>query len=174
MKKILIIALMVFWLSALLIFNTCSSSAIAPSPEGFAIYLTKDNIAVSQMEALSHVQIADEPVISIDDIISYDSETHEIEIVLETYAWVMGLQVPTSGLSFLVCVDRQPVYWGAFWTPISSQSFHGVTILVPHLPQEGYIIKLELGYPSSGFYQGEDPRTNCTIMQSLEQAGKLK
>jgi hypothetical protein len=32
---------------------------------------------------------------------------------------------------------------------------------------------LQLGYPSSAFYGGEDPRNNPEILRSLEQAGKL-
>ncbi|MFC1940340.1 hypothetical protein ACFLXO_06645 [Chloroflexota bacterium] len=33
--------------------------------------------------------------------------------------------------------------------------------------------KLELGYPSSMFYTGEDPWNNTEVMKSLDQAGKL-
>jgi hypothetical protein len=32
---------------------------------------------------------------------------------------------------------------------------------------------LELGYPSSSFYGGEDPRNNTKVLYSLERAGKL-
>ena len=73
----------------------------------------------------------------------------------------------------MVCIDKQPVYWGAFWTPISSQSFDGVTIWQPMLLQEPYIIILQLGYPSNSFYGGEDPRNNQEIFDSLDKAGKL-
>ncbi len=144
------------------------------SPEGFSIYLTRDNIPISEMPKLSHVDIADEPVISIDDIISYTRDTHEIELNTSAYERVMGLQVPTSGKSFIVCLDKAPIYWGAFWAPYSSQSFDGVTIWVPSLLEQENTIKIELGYPSPGFYQGDDPRSNADIMKSLEKAGKLK
>jgi hypothetical protein len=174
MKKTLLAALIVTLLLALLVFYGCGSQQETMVSEGFAIYLTKNDIPVSQMEALSYIEIADEPVISIDDIISYDGDTHEIELTTGAYERVMGLQVPTSGKSFIVCVDKQSIYWGAFWTPISSQSFNGVTVQVLQHPQEGNVIKLELGYPSPSFYQGDDPRSNYVIMQSLEQAGKLK
>lgn len=174
MKTTLIVALIVVWLSTLPVFNACSSPETAQPPEGFAIYLTRNDIPVSQMEALSHVDLADEPLISISDIISYNIETHEIELTPEAYERVMGLQVPTSGKSFMVCVDKQPIYWGAFWTPVSSQYFTGVTIWIPLFSQQENTIKLELGYPSASFFQGDDPRSNCDIMKSLEQAGKLK
>ena len=62
---------------------------------------------------------------------------------------------------------------GAFWTPISSLSFDGVTIWKPYSSQGPRVITLELGYPSSSFYGGKDPRNSAEILNSLEQAGKL-
>jgi hypothetical protein len=174
MKKALLAALVAVCLLTPLVFYSCGSPQDSINSEGFAIYLTRDDIPVSQMEKLSYVSIADEPVISIDDIISYTVRNHEIKLTPEAYERVMALQVPTSGKSFVVCVDRSPVYWGAFWTPLSSQSFDGVTIWVPSFNVRKNTIKLELGYPSSGFFTGEDPRANPDIMQSLEQAGKLE
>ena len=81
--------------------------------------------------------------------------------------------MPVTGKSFLVCVDKSPVYWGAFWTPVSSISFDGVTIWKPPGSQESEVITLELGYPSSSYYSGEDPRNDAEVIKSLEQAGKL-
>ena len=107
-------------------------------------------------------------------MISYTKDTHEIELTAKAYERVMQLEAPTSGKSFVVCVDKGPIYWGAFWTPMSSQSFDGVTIWVPSLTPKTNFIKLELGYPSESFYQGEDPRSNPVILESLEKAGKLK
>jgi len=172
MKKRVITASIAIILLVPFVFGGCSSQN--PEGEGFAIYLTKDAIPVSQMEALSHVEIADEPVISSKDVIAYAEDTHEIELTAEDYERIQALQVPTQGKSFVVCVDKAPIYWGAFWTPFSSQSFDGVIILVPSLFHQENTIQIELGYPSPSFYQGEDPRSNPVIMESLEQAGKLK
>ncbi len=141
--------------------------------EGFAIYLTRDNIPPEKMEMLSHVDIADQPIISIKDIITYNAQTHEIKLTDEAFERIAQLEVPVRGKSFLVCVNKSPVYWGAFWTSLSSVSFGGVTIWQPLGPQELKIITLELGYPSSSFYNGEDPRNNPVILQSLEKYGKL-
>ena len=168
MKKALLVVLIAAMLLIQLAFYSCSST------EGFAIYLTRDDIPVSKMPILSHVDLSDEPVITTRDIISYTKDIHEIELTPDAYQRVMELKVPTSGKAFMVCVDKAPIYWGAFWTPVSSQSFDGVTIWVPSFSQQKNTIKLELGYPSEGFYQGEDPRSNPVIMQSLEKAGKLK
>lgn len=150
-----------------------SSGCCATNHEGFAIYLTKEDIPPDRMEALSHIDIADQPVISIKDIIKYNAQTHEMLLSASAFAGISELDVPVRGKSFMVCVDRNPIYWGAFWTPYSSMSFDGVTIWKPLLPQEPGVIALEMGYPFASFYEGEDPRNNPVILNSLKQAGKL-
>ena len=150
-----------------------SSGCSAPNHEGFAVYLTKGDIPPAQMPALSHIDIAEQPVIAMNDIIAYNAKTHEITLTANAFDRIYSLEVPVRGKSFVVCIDRKPIYWGAFWTPISSISFDGVTIWKPLGSQDPKIIKLELGYPSSSFYEGEDPRNNAEVMKSLEQAGKL-
>ena len=150
-----------------------SSGCSAPNHEGFAVYLTKGDIPPAQMPALSHIDIAEQPVIATNDIIAYNAKTHEITLTANAFDRIYSLEVPVRGKSFVVCIDRKLIYWGAFWTPISSISFDGVTIWKPLGSQDPKIIKLELGYPSSSFYGGEDPRNNAEVMKSLEQAGKL-
>ncbi len=141
--------------------------------EGFAIYLTQQDIPPAQMEALSHVNLANRPVISSDDVITYNAQTHEIRLAKEAFERICELEVPVQGRAFMVCADKQSIYWGAFWTPISSISFDGVTIWQPYSSQDPSVITLELGYPSSAFYGGEDPRDNPEILRALKQAGKL-
>jgi hypothetical protein len=135
--------------------------------------LTKGDIPPAQMSALSHIDIAEQPIIAMNDIITYYSNTHEITLIAKAFDRISSLEVPVRGKSFVVCVDRKLIYWGAFWTPISSISFDGVTIWKPLNSQDPKVIKLELGYPSPSFYGGEDPRNNAEVMESLEQAGKL-
>ena len=141
--------------------------------EGFAIYLTKQDIPPAQMEALSHIKLADQPAISVEDVITYNAQTHEMKLTDEAFERVSQLDVSTGGKSFIVCVDKRPIYWGAFWVLWSSLSFDGVTIWIPPILEEPQVIKLELGYPSSELYTGEDPRSNPAVIESLEQAGKL-
>jgi len=150
-----------------------SSGCSAPNHEGFAVYLTEGDIPPAQMPALSHIDIAEQPVIAMNDIIAYNANTHEITLTANAFDRIYSLEVPVRGKSFVVCIDRKLIYWGAFWTPISSISFDGVTIWKPLSSQDPKVIKLELGYPSSSFYGGEDPRNNAEVMKSLEQAGKL-
>ena len=141
--------------------------------DGFAIYLTKDDISPVQIPVLSHVDITKQPIIAINDIINYNASNHEITLTANAFDRISGLEVPVTGKSFVVCVDKNPIYCGAFWTPISSISFDGVIIWKSLNFQESKVIRLELGYPSSIFYGGEDPRNNPEIIKSLKQAGKL-
>ncbi len=159
----------------ILILSGCTAS----QGEGFAIYLTKGDIPPAQMPVLSHVDLAEQPIIAMNDIITYDAKTHEITLTTSAHERISKLEVPVGGKSFVVCVDRGLIYWGAFWNPLSSVPFGGVTILKPLSAQEAKAVKLELGYPSPSFYGGEayggkDPRLNAEVIKSLEQAGKLK
>ncbi len=159
---------------SLLLFSITTAGCRSPEVEGFSIYLTKQDTPVSDMPVLSHYELADESIISTDDIISYARETHEIELTADAYEQISNLQVPTSGTAFVVCIDGKPVYWGAFWVMWSSQSFNGVTIILPLISSDQHIIHLQLGYPSQSLYDGEDPRSDPKIFESLEKAGKLK
>jgi len=140
-----------------------SSGCSTPSGEGFAVYLTKEDIPPAQMPALSHVDISEQPIISLNDVTAYDAETQEIWLITDALDRISSLEVPVRGKSFVVCVDRNPIYWGAFWTPISSLSFDGVTIWKPLGSQDTKVIRLDLGYPSSFFYRGEDPRNSAQV-----------
>lgn len=164
----------VFLLLCVLVSAVIPVSSCAPSSgEGFAIYLTRDDISPAQMEALSHVELADQPIIAQGDIISYNRQTCELKLAMSAFERISQLQVPTTGMSFMVCVDQSPVYWGAFWTPFSSQSFDGVTIWHRLTVEEPYIITFELGYPTSDFYGGEDPRNKPVIIDAFKKAGLL-
>jgi hypothetical protein len=168
-KPITPIVIAIMFVLGILMSSICATA----KGEGFAIYLTKQDIPPAQMEALGHVNPTDQPIVSIQDIITYNAQTHEIKLTDEAFERIASLEVPVRGKSFMVCVDGAPIYWGAFWTPISSISFDGVTIWKPYSSQGPAVITLQLGYPSSSFYGGEDPRNSPEILKSLQQAGKL-
>ena len=118
------------------------------------------------------MELGNIPIVSKKDIVSYDRQTHEIILAPEATERLLKLDVPVNGKVFVVCVDRRPVYWGAFWTPICSMSFDGATILKPLSPNVN-TIKIELGYPSGSLFNGDDPRAESRVIKSLEKAGKL-
>jgi hypothetical protein len=140
--------------------------------EGFAIYPTRDDIDPQKMESLSYVSLAAQPIISLQDIITYDAQTHEIKLTDEAFQRVSNLEVPARGTSLMVCVDNKPVYWGAYWSIFSSQSFNGV-VIQKSLATEAKAIIIKLGYPAPSFFKGEDPRNNTEVINSLERSEKL-
>ncbi|MBN1153142.1 MAG: hypothetical protein JXA58_08020 [Dehalococcoidia bacterium] len=165
--------------TSVLVLAACSALLAATGcgpdeSDGFAIYLTRHNVPPAQMEALSHVDIADEPIISMGDVVAYDEASHEMQLTQQAFDRLVKLEVPVSGTSFVVCVDSQPVYWGAFWTPISSQSFDGVTIWQPLGTRDPTMVQLQLGYPAAEAYEGQDPRNAPDVLCALQEAGKLQ
>lgn len=62
--------------------------------EGFAIYLTKDDIYPAQLPALSHVEIDEHPIITHTDIITYNAYTHEISLTASAFNRISSLEVP--------------------------------------------------------------------------------
>ncbi len=140
--------------------NQTAPSAQATS---FAIYLSDQ---------------PDQPLVSTGDIVAYSPQTHAIRLTPEGYARVAQLRVPTSGLPFHIRVGGETIYSGAFWALYSSQSYEGVVIKVPLMPNSlngsDHTMSITLGYPGSEFFQGSDPRSDPRIFKALEQAGKLQ
>jgi len=141
----------------------------------FAIYLATQDVTTIEAMAIDiqHITLEDEPVLTVDDIVSYSEEWHEIILLPRAYERFQALKVPVTGRPFVVCVGNERIYAGAFWTPISSLLFDGVTIWQP-LGGDNRLIRIEFGYPSAGYGTGEDPRSDERIMDALRRAGKLK
>ena len=151
------------------VLSACSAKT---SGEGFAIYLMKNDVPPTILPSLNYIGLDDNPLISCDDIISYNVSNYEIKLTHTAYKRISDLQVPVSGKAFVVCVDKQIIYTGAFWTPISSKSFDGITIMKP-FDSPNNVIQIGLGYPRYSFFGGYDQRSDPKIIDSLEKAGKL-
>jgi hypothetical protein len=82
------------------------------------------------------------------------------------------IPVKVNGIPFMVTVGSEPIYAGAFWTPLSSLSFDGVVIMQPFSPDET-VIQIALGYPGSDATTRGDPRSDPRVMEALRAAGKL-
>jgi LysM repeat protein len=134
----------------------------------FAIYLVEQDI--SQLD-LSKLQLDGPPILTLDDIVSYNWETHAMTLTATAYERLARLQVPVApGLPFVVYAGGEPIYRGAFWTLASSATFDGIVITAP--PAVGEPLCIQLGYPSTEFYTGADLRADPRIFQALEAAGK--
>ena len=144
----------------------------------FAIYLLSQDMSAldaSNMD-LAQLVLRNEPLISNEDIISYQGNNHIIELTPASYRRFQGMfpqPVKVAGIPFVVCVGSQRIYSGALWSPASSISYDGVIIL-QSFEYERTTIQLNLGYPQPIAFTGQDPRADPRIMRVLEQANKLK
>ena len=147
--------------------------------EPFALYLLGDpQITGPDIKNydLDKLPLAAVPLITTENLISYDWDNHGLNLGLDVYQNLLAIfssGLPSSGLPFVVLAYEEPIYAGAFWTLLSSLSFDGVTILEP-LDPAGQTLYITLGYPSEAFFTGEDPRDNPRLQQALEDAGKLR
>jgi hypothetical protein len=146
--------------------------------DNFAIYLLAQDIPVRKLSQTDTGQLVlkTEPILSGDDIISYGRTSHSIELTRAAYSRIRGIfPIPAEldGIAFVVCVGKERIYPGAFWTPRSAITYDGVVIMQPFdadLP----MIQIALGYPVPGVFTGTDPRADPRIMKILEQDKKLK
>jgi hypothetical protein len=159
-----------FLLGAVLVFGALAAGCAGTTGEGFAIYLT-DQQPPAPWPPTPTPEITGSPVITATDILSYDRNHHEITLTKSAFDRLASLDVPISGLGFAVCVDKEVIYSGAFWLPISSFAYSGPFIEQPLSTQSAHTVKIELGYPSSSFFQGQDPRSDPRIFDAL--AGRL-
>jgi hypothetical protein len=125
---------------------------------------------------LTQFELEPTPFLSVDDILTYTWETHEIELTESARERVEQLEVPvTGGVPFVVCVGAERMYPGAFWVSYSSMSYNGIVIDTLSAQLDDPILHIQLGYPESPeFFTGEDLRSDPRILQSLEDAGKLR
>lgn len=138
----------------------------------FAIYLPADESMIIDTAQLSQIKLSKEPILSIDDIVSYHERTHEFKIT--TSAVERLNQLDPAGKSFVVTLGSEPIYFGRFMAAYFSMSFDGVVILWPPMNEIEENLHLQLGYPGPDFFEGQDPRSDPRILESLRQAGKLR
>jgi hypothetical protein len=150
----------------------CEESYIFENtPAVFGIYLAQTEVPPSQLEEFSYIAPSDKPLISIDDIISYTWSSHVIRLTENGKNILDTLAVPVHGRSFVMCVNRSPKYHGAFWTPTSSVSFVGTTIILTRPTPDS--MRIGRGYLADSDTTGPDPRMNADVEIALRRAGKL-
>jgi len=147
---------------------------VTTSENSFEIYLVTRENSSQQTPDQSYFEYDEKPLLSLEDIVFYREETHEIELTPAGYKKIAELSVPVTGIPFVVCVNGQPKYTGSFWSGYSSLSFDGVVIDTTWPRQEKPVIKIQLGYPVQDFFRGEDPRPDPLILHIFEEEGKLE
>ena len=162
----------------IIVFTLIFSSCLPAQNEHFAIYLLSQSIPAAELSQsnIGQFVLESEPLLSDDDIVSYDKISHSIELTRAAFnrvQEVFTLPVKVNGVPFVVCVGEERIYAGAFWTPLSSLSYDGVVIMQPFDPEKT-MIQIALGYPVPSVFYGNDPRADPRITQALEQDRKLK
>lgn len=148
--------------------------------EGLYIYPTKveytSDLSYQNFD-IENVSIIDNPIISYDDIISYDTTSHILKLTYSRDSLKSKIgQIGVYGKSFLVTLDSSKIYGGWFWTPISSIPCHWV-VIEPDCSFDSLKlneIRIKLGYPNEDHFKGEDPRSNKEIFNRLIVDGKAK
>jgi len=167
LRKILILLISIFCIMC----NIDTNESTKPDAEGFGIFLTKNDIHPEELIVLSYIEPESEPIISCNEILYYIQDNHNIVLNETGKKNLSNLDILVRGKSFLVCIDQQIKYHGAFWTPASSIPFSGVVIVISKPISD--TIRLQMGYPEgidSAYY---DPRNNIDVMNALEEKGKL-
>ncbi len=154
------------------------SSCRSAEKDDFAIYLLKQDIPTTELSQVDIGQLVleGEPILSGKDIVSYDKTSHTMELSQAAFTRIQNIfpmPVRVSGIPFVVCVGKERIYTGAFWTPLSSLSFDGVVIMQP-LDAKEATIQISLGYPVPAVFTGNDPRADPRIIKAFEQEKKLK
>lgn len=174
--------LFLFTITTIFYFPSSIAPSLASAPPqdagSFAIYLLDSDVPATDLANINLKRCSDRnpPIISTEDILTYTKDTHELELSETAYSRVQqlfGVPIRVTGIPFVACIGEEPIYSGAFWSPLSSLSHDGVTIMQP-LNTEQRTIQITLGYASPVVYPDSDPRADRRIMEALDTAGKLK
>jgi hypothetical protein len=138
----------------------------------FAIYLPAEELMLDQPFDIAQVELAEVPVLTGEDIVWYDADSHVIKLAPSVGSSLDALELP--GRPFFVTIDRTPIYVGAFMAAYFSRTYDGVVILWPPMDGGQDEIKIQLGYPGEDFFNGQDPRSDERILDALQQVGKLR
>jgi hypothetical protein len=154
------------------------SACTSQKSKEFSIFLLDEGTSALEFSEidLEKVTLENTPIISGNDIVSYELNSHSISLTPAAYRRLQRIfptPVKVNGIPFVVCVGSQRIYSGAFWTPASSISYDGVVIL-QSFEKERTTIHLTLGYPGPDAFTKSDPRADPRIVRALNQANKLK
>jgi hypothetical protein len=114
-----------------------------------------------------------------------DTDTHVIELNKEgiekwnsymTYELTPELNETLYKKDFILKIEGEEIYRGKFYSMVSSMIYEGVVILdaLFKLDDDHNCIRIDYGYPTSGFATGEDLRNSPEVIDCLERQGLLE
>ena len=154
------------------------SEEAAPS---FSITLIQPAISCAEARSLSLPELdtgAGVPFVTTASVRTYDWEDHTIDVDKELlprkWHWLFSVE----GRVFLVKVGSEPIYAGALITGFSSSSCSLPVVVWPRWgveaeTEKSVFLRLSLGYPTTDYFEGTDPRSDARILRTLEEAGRI-
>ncbi|MDW7658190.1 MAG: hypothetical protein SCM11_13560 [Bacillota bacterium] len=139
-----------------------------PEHQSFSIYLVKDSDRQTSAETpLADLVLEEAPLITDEDLTAYRWADHTLMLTDKDAVEGRLPSVPTNGLPFVVVVNGERIYYGAFWASYSSQS--------TDLPVIDIIFdywQIKPGYPWDHVLD-PDVRNDRRIRDALSALGKL-
>ena len=150
-----------------------------PEEDSFAIYfLADDKLSATAISdrAIDELVLAENPIITINDLLWYNWTDHAFSIVpavAEELALYLQARRNVHGIPFVVTVFNEPVYQGAFWFAFSSvppPCPYIESLDVAEKVQEPVTLKIERAWDQSK----PDVRSDERIYRALKLAGVLE
>ena len=134
----------------------------------FGLYLVRNMTGPQAAEIpLERLVLDSTPILSDEDIRLYQWSGHVLNLHDEQAFLERLPNVPTHGLPFVVMVNGERIYLGAFWTSFSSLSTE-LPVIDVFLPP----LAIKPGYPWDQV-QDPDPRNDPRIRSVFKVLGKL-
>ena len=151
-----------------------SNNGARPAPSSFSIYLAEDdklNATDALKVDLADIKLQSKPLFTLDDFVCYSWKDHSFILTQEAVEKLPKARV--FGVPFVVMVNGQRIYLGAFWTHVSSASFANPVICTDPflLPSQGGRFTVDRNYASPDL--PEDPRDSPAVRAIFQAAGKL-
>jgi len=110
-------------------------------------------------------------IVDYNEIIGYDSTNYTFLISDAAGKRIRSKNYPVSAIAFAIAVDGEVIYIVNFIPGYSSMAYFDCITTEPFSYDNKYMIKL--GYPSSTYYTGIDPRNDRRIISRLKIDNKL-
>ena len=146
-----------------------AGSVTAEETNRFAIYYWSYTCTGDVQNAI----LSPNPVLTENDIISYDWPTHTMDLTKEGAENLPTMQqVGTGGKQFVVVADGQRCYLGAFWIGLSSIG-HLNPVIDVAFRSSSVTIHRRFPYPAKEAIAENDPRSDKRILKVLTELGKV-
>jgi acetyl esterase/lipase len=165
--------------------NSETARAEEPTKPKFGIYLPKLDVysATPDVRARvidylrttdpSEIPLADHPVLTEAGLESYDWDNHTLHLRPGHNLWLTVRPPGTGGVPFVVVVENEPIYVGAFWTIFSSVPASAPVILWDD-ERKSNTLSIQPGFPAAIPDRKHDPRAHQKLKRVLEDLGIIR